>query len=358
MLAVPEIPPPPPPRITLRGLAYTAVGWLLYTLLLSTYFTFMLGNEFLPNLPAQLLATFIQAAHSLPAWWVAIRLLDRHSWSAKLLAHTLLAPLYVGAMLGTWIGVAEWGFIPSPFNDFLVWQLLGLFFPYCIQFALFHVARTHQTLRWNERQTARLQALARDQEIALLKTQLNPHFLFNTLNSISALAGSDPEATRQLIARLADLLRYAIDTAGKPLVPLAEEWAFTQAYLAIEQQRLAHRLQLKTQIDPQALAVMVPPLVLQPLVENAVKHGLAPTVEGGIVAIELTLGQDRLQVQVQDNGAGPPEAAFAQLSERGTGLANTNARLQALFGAGAALEIQTPAEGGFLVRFALPQDQP
>lgn len=210
-------------------------------------------------------------------------------------------------------------------------------------------ARALRSLRERELAAARLETQLADAEAAALRAQLQPHFLFNTLNAISALVPEDPVIAQRLIARLGDLLRLSIAQHRTQLNPLADEVDFTDAYLAIEQTRLGGRLRIVRRISPQALAAEVPALLLQPLVENAVRHGIAPLVEGGTLTIEAAVEGERLRLVVADDGKGADHVGD------GIGLGNARQRLQQLYGDRQSVEIETARGGGFRVTVEIPR---
>jgi LytS/YehU family sensor histidine kinase len=197
--------------------------------------------------------------------------------------------------------------------------------------------------------------LAADAKLDALRAQINPHFLFNTLNTIASKARTDPEEARQLLLRLSDFFRYSIRQHGH-FADFGEEYFFVRTYLALEQARYGDRLAVRYDVDPQVLGVQVPVLTIQPLVENAVKHGLAGKVGGGCVTLRARV--DPLArmtiIQVRDDGVGMDEDEVAKALEGsgtdgstgGLGLANISERLVMLFGSRCALDIRsTPGEG-------------
>ena len=201
---------------------------------------------------------------------------------------------------------------------------------------------------------------------------MDPHFLFNTLNTVAASVPAEQGATRDLVARLAGLVRYTLAAARRERVLLREELDFVRDYLALEQERMGDRLRVELDADPGALDVMVPPMLVQPLVENAVRHGLAPAVEGGTVRVEARRIGDAVHVLVRDDGVGPGRPVSALAGDQpdgdrgvgvgtsaGVGLSNTDARLRALFGDGLALDVPGSGDGqprGFEARFSVPVD--
>jgi len=199
---------------------------------------------------------------------------------------------------------------------------------------------------------ARAEANAREARLSALRYQLNPHFLFNSLNAVSTLVleGDAPAATRML-AQIAELLRASLDGHLASEVTLSDEMDFTRRYLAIEQTRLGERLLVEYSIAPETSEALVPSMLLQPLVENAIRHGIAPAVEGGRIAICSELEGSQLQILVSNTGS-----SAAQRGKRagGVGLANTGERLRTLYGSDQKLDLQWPEVGGCEVRIAIP----
>lgn len=193
-------------------------------------------------------------------------------------------------------------------------------------------------------------------ELQALRYQLHPHFLFNTLNAISTLVveKKNSEAER-MVARLSDFLRLTLEHDTEPEVPLAEEVDFAERYLDIEQIRFGDRLEVSVDIAPDALSAMIPALILQPLVENAVRHGIAPLEAGGRVRIEGRRAGERLLLRVEDDGVGFGAAESThELCASGVGLSNTHARLEALYGESFRFDLQRSDGGGCAVVLDLP----
>jgi len=191
-------------------------------------------------------------------------------------------------------------------------------------------------------------------QLQSLQRQLQPHFLFNTLNTISALMHRDVEAADMMIARLSDLLRISLQMVGVQEISLKEELDFLSKYLEIEQTRFRDRLTVVFDVQPEALDALVPNLILQPLVENAIKHGIGPRPSPGTITIKARLaGSERLELIVQDNGVGMSAARLSDFN-RGVGLSNTRARLEHLYGPLHRFEFRQPPEGGLQVLIAVP----
>ncbi len=202
----------------------------------------------------------------------------------------------------------------------------------------------------DERQAA--EARAGRARIRAITAQMNPHFLFNTLHSLSALVRRDASVAEDVLERLGGLLRYGIDQGDTPL-PLEDEWRFTESYLHLEQVRLGPRLTVTTSLDPDALERIVPPFVLQPLVENAIRHAIDCEPEGGSLAVRADLlPDDTLRIEVEDSGRGADEQAI--FSGTGVGLRGVRAQLAAHFGDQARMEAQRTASGRFVVRLLMP----
>jgi signal transduction histidine kinase len=202
----------------------------------------------------------------------------------------------------------------------------------------------HRESRARALRESRLEADLARAELHLLRTQLEPHFLFNTLNAIATLVHSNPRAAERMILLLSDLLRRALRERDEQEVPLGEELAFLDRYLEIEQVRFRDRLVVQRQIQPDSLQAMVPPLLLHPLVENAIRHGVARRVEGGSVSIKARREGDRLELTIRDDGPGPALNGDAQ-SGAGIGLATTRARLERLYGGDHRFELHRGPAG-------------
>ena len=206
-------------------------------------------------------------------------------------------------------------------------------------------------LRHRERELVELAATA---QLAALRAQINPHFLFNSLNSIAQLIRADPDRAEACVERLAEMFRYVLHHGEKDFVPLADELKMAHAYLDIERARFGDRLRLETHIEPPSLQHLIPTLILQPLVENAVRHGLSRKRGGGTVRIDAALADGCLELVVDDDGLGMPAAAFERLYERGIGLRNMRDRLERLYGPAHLPEITSAPGTGTRVRLRLP----
>jgi len=206
-------------------------------------------------------------------------------------------------------------------------------------------------LRHRERELVELAATA---QLAALRAQINPHFLFNSLNSIAQLIRADPDRAEACVERLAEMFRYVLRHGELDFVPLADELEMARAYLDIECARFGDRLRVETRVDPPSLQHPIPNLILQPLVENAVQHGLSRKLGGGTVRIEAILTDGCLELSIGDDGLGMPAAALERVYERGIGLRNLRDRLERLYGPAHLPEITSAPGSGTRVRLRLP----
>ncbi len=239
--------------------------------------------------------------------------------------------------------------------------------------AVAHGYRLWDRVRAHELDATRLEARLAEARLDVLRMQLQPHFLFNTLNAVSSLMRHDVAAADRVLTRLSDLLRLAMDHNDARDVSLRDEIEFLSGYLEIQKIRFGDRFRFVVTIDPAALDLRIPPLLLQPLVENAIRHGLKNRVKGGVVEVEARLDRGRLIVEVRDNGVGlaaaaesratPWASATANGSEAtaafpgrpaGRGLANTRARLAYFYGPAHRFETSSPPAGGTVFRIEAP----
>lgn len=218
--------------------------------------------------------------------------------------------------------------------------------------AVAHALHYYRGLREGEAQTGRLAAQLAEAQLQALKMQIHPHFLFNTLNSIAALLHKDVEAADKMIARLGDFLRLTLNRSEAQVVDFEQELEFVKCYLDIEHLRFQDRLTIEMEIEPQTLDVMVPNLILQPIVENAVRHGVAKQTLPGVITIRALKKCDRLIMQVEDNGPGLETSHNG--ARPGIGLNNTRARLRQFYGDDFTFDIDNAAVSGVIVTLEIP----
>jgi two-component sensor histidine kinase len=216
-----------------------------------------------------------------------------------------------------------------------------------------HALLFYQRAKDRERRGLELKTQLTQARLQALRMQLNPHFLFNTLNSVASLVYDQPRVADEMIGSLSDLLRLTLTTPDRQEVSLREELDFLDQYLFIEQTRFGERLRVEKDIEPAALDATTPILILQPLVENAIKHGIEKKLALGIIRIAARRAGDFLRLEVADNGKGLAGAPDGRVKE-GVGLGNTRARLQELYSGRGSLEYGAPAAGGFSVVIQIP----
>jgi two-component system, LytTR family, sensor kinase len=235
-------------------------------------------------------------------------------------------------------------------------------FPFAMDFlvywsavAVISASRQRRNFIFSQTRESKLNAQFARAQLQALKMQLHPHFLFNTLNSISELMQEDIEAADKMLDHLEHFLRLTVNNSEAQEVPFEQELEFLKCYLAIEHVRFQDRLSIRMDIEPQTLLVAVPNLLLQPIVENAIRHGIAPRTSPGKIEIQAKKNNGILHVRVQDNGPGlsDDQRKTAPL-KKGLGLSNTRERLQQLYGKGHRFELENAPEGGLVVTVEIP----
>lgn len=238
----------------------------------------------------------------------------------------------------------------------LKWEGLHFHDQYIITVGVYYVIRYFQNVQHKEQEKSELNIKNREMQISLLKSQINPHFLFNTLNSINMLIGSSKEQARRVITQLSDIFRYALDSHGDQMVRLIHELDFIDNYIRIQQVRFGDRLKFVKQVDFSCLNVQIPPMILQPLVENSVKYGIAPKDDGGTIVLTVKRFNNMIFFEVKDDGLGSNAKKVMDGSSSGVGLNNTDQRLKSIFGPGAGLRIRSN-EWGYSVSFFIPFEE-
>ncbi len=339
-----------PQRLRLLLLGCGLVGVLL-GIVVRPLFGVPWREAFVFGLPIGLMAVPV----SLSAWYLCRALpLDRTGPFRVVL--TALGAAVITASLWAGLGRLWWQSLGRLGFDVTIDGVGGLFallggvgaFGYLLAVAVQYSIQASDDSADAARRVLEVQVAQRDAELRALRAQLNPHFLFNSLNSIAGLVGPDPERARRMCQLLGDFLRDSLTLGGTARVPLSREVALAQQYLSIEQVRFGARLQVRTSIAADAVEVPVPPLILQPLVENAVRHGIATRLEGGTIEIEAARTGARLHIVVTN-----PRDADARRRGTGLGLDNVRRRLAAAFGDEAAMAVEG-AEERYKVAVTIP----
>ncbi|MCF1713570.1 histidine kinase [Flavihumibacter sp. RY-1] len=286
-------------------------------------------------------------------WWFYFRKLKDRSVSATIWLHLLTVSIYL--LLGGILPykLLEAGGMEMKIGRSMLWMDIALpYIFYVIQFSGFYAyffwCRSQQQIKKEKE----LLSLAYQAEVGALKAQIQPHFLFNTLNSISATVLPEQEATRILIAKLADTFRYALRSTREDLVPLASELQFIENYLALEKERFTHRLQVEILADETVTDAAIPPMLLQPLVENAIKHGIGPSKTGGKIKIACRESHGFVVIYVSDSGIGYEGDLSAMTKFGGIGLRNTMLRLEKLYNE--KIQISRHKPSGLIFSFKIP----
>jgi two-component system, LytTR family, sensor kinase len=243
----------------------------------------------------------------------------------------------------------KWLFALDPYWNW--WLLL------CVLATVMSVAAPLKI--WNntrvEMNLERHQQLLLKARMDALSSQINPHFLFNTLNTVSSLIRFDPDAARGVVLKLSNILRRLL-RKHETFVPLREELQFIDDYLDIEVARFGRdNLEIVKQVDDEALEVFVPSMLLQPIVENCLKHGLAPKIDGGKIQLRTENRDGRLRVEIEDNGVGISEEKMPHVYVEGIGLSNVRERLRVLYGTDFRLEIESRPGSGTVIRIDIPE---
>ncbi|MFN7602498.1 MAG: sensor histidine kinase [Bacteroidota bacterium] len=234
--------------------------------------------------------------------------------------------------------------------ELMSWEALRFHDQYIITVGVYYVIRYFQGIQRKEEEKSSLAIKNREMQISLLKSQINPHFLFNTLNSISTLVSSNKEQARKVITNLSDIFRYALDSHSEAMVKLHEEIDFIENYIRIQQVRFGERLHFQKDIDTTCLNIEIPPMILQPLVENSVKYGIAPKEDGGTISLLVRRSGSVIMFEVSDDGLGSNAKKVMDGSSSGIGMANTDLRLKSYFGPQSGLRVKA-TEKGYSVRF-------
>lgn len=294
---------------------------------------------------------FIQGILSIPLWWLFFKKLNGRSLGVIFLTHLAALSLFL-AIRGWGEGIVSRYTYKEPGN-FYYWHAyyLPLLF-YIIQFSIFHAYNFWLRSQDQLRKEKELLSLAYQSEVNALKAQIQPHFLFNTLNSISATVPPEMEDTRVLIARLADTFRYALRSSQKQQVTLGEELDFIRTWIELEMHRFKSRLKVEYNTDESVLQLQIPPMLLQPLVENAVKHGIGGSITGGTIRISCIREGRHAKIVISDTGAGF-KGDLQQLERvEGIGLKNTRQRLLRLYNEKLFVEANSPS--GLTSYFYIP----
>jgi two-component system, LytTR family, sensor kinase len=306
-------------------------------------------------LRASMTDAYLWALATIAIFWLARRFpLARGRLALHAAVHLIAGITLSLARVGVLVALSQWTDVYPPraltevfyrqFHVYLLFYVLLLGIAWAVYY--------HARYREREQAAEQLAAGLAEARLQALKMQLHPHFLFNTLNAISALIPQEAQPARRMVARLGDLLRTTLEQEATQEVSLREELEFLEPYLEIEQTRLGDRLSVEFQVEPEALDARVPHLVLQPLVENAIRHGVAPRSEPGVVTIAAAVEGGSLILHVRNTGGATGGGASPEPG--GRGLANVHSRLEHLYGADQQLTAGPAGPGGWITTIRLP----
>lgn len=329
--------------------------------LLVSFYLFMMINYFLVLAidtgiirvyRVVMLDYLFKALLSLPIWWLFFRyLVNRPLW-VKVITHLAALPTFCFLWTVVYYAVCDYfGFIHLQ-GVKIAWDLYHTALFYVVQFIGFHLYDYYTKHKQQELFALELRELALQSELTALKAQLNPHFLYNVFNTINAAIPTQAEKTRNMVAKLSDLFRYQLKASKEELVTLKEELDFVTKYLDLEKERFGERLQYHLEISDDTLQHTIPPILIQPLVENSIKHGISPLIDGGKITLSIRTTADQLTVSVTDTGVGLQNGSEESALKKGVGLSNTHERLMKMYNSGLQLIHKKPS--GLEVRFSIP----
>jgi two-component system, LytTR family, sensor kinase len=282
-------------------------------------------------------------------WWVRVAF---HALCAAAVAllHTALCASWFWLVAAESASASTWSWMwHRLFLWFFHWDVLI----YAGVLGLVHAIDYNRRLRDRELRASQLETQLNRARLDALRMQLNPHFLFNSLNAVSELVHENPMLADRVITQLATLLRAVLDESNKAEVTVKEELDFAKKYLEIEQVRLGERLAVRVEADPATLDLLVPSLILQPLIENAVRHGIAPLERAGIIAVSASGHEGKLELEVRNSGSGVTEQSTGSRTQ-GVGLSNVRRRLAHHYGEDCRLELSATDGGGYRARILIP----
>lgn len=358
----------PAPRQPLRlDWRVVLLGWTIFGLFMAgqVYFVsvrFGKGMAWSLALLSEMLYAYLWAALTPLVVWLGRRYrLERQHLAGRLALHvpaSLLFAMLHKAIYGIAILHIRAQASGSPVTGEAFFQQVMTFLDYGVLLYWMIISIDYAVDYYRRYQEKALRAAQLETQLAhaqlqALKMQLQPHFLFNTLNAISVLIQKDPELARQTLGRLSDLLRTTLDSGGVQFVTLGAELAFLDRYLQIERTRFGDRLQVEMAIAAETTAALIPNLILQPLVENAIRHGVSGQRGPAILKISAQRHNGNLHLEVRDNGRGLPPA-FDPAGQTGIGLRNTRGRLEQLYGRDYRLTLANAEAGGTIVALDIP----
>ena len=357
-------------RVWVKRLVRLGIIWGLWTIAALFFSTQVFMMYYSERQPIPYARAFLVQGSACYVWalvtplilWLARRFrIDRDRWLRKVLLHMLFSVALVSTLIA--LHFVVYMFLAGRASSITPLRLFGYVYPnldrwilvYWLIFGVSHAFNYYTSYRKGELKASQLRTQLVQSQLEALKMQVQPHFLFNTLHSISALLSKDTEGARKMITRLGDFLRLTLENSGSMEVTLQQEIEFLNGYLEIERIRFQDRLTTDIHVDPDVLDVRVPNLILQPIVENAMRHAIGNSTSG---RVEITAAPRNgvVRIEVRDNGPGiQVDRTLEAPRGRGLGLANTRARLAGLYGEAASFELTNDPSGGLVVALEIPR---
>ena len=352
-----------------RRLVRFGLIWGIWTIVALFFSSQVYLMNFSEKQPMRFSEFFLQAsacylwalATPLILWFARRFRIDRSNWLRRAGLHLIISVVLTITLIAlhftvymAFMGRAG-NIVPLRLFNFIYYNLDRWVLVYWVILLLSHAFNYYNSFRKGELKASQLHTQLVQSQLEALKMQVHPHFLFNTLHSISALLSRDTEAARKMITRLGDFLRLTLENSGSMEVTLQQELEFLNGYLEIERIRFQDRLTTDIKVDPEVLDVRVPNLILQPIVENAMRHAIGNSTSG---RVEVTAAPRNgvVRIEVRDNGPGiQVDGALEARRGRGLGLANTRARLAGLYGDAASFELTNDPAGGLVVTLEIPR---
>ncbi|HEX5966789.1 MAG TPA: histidine kinase [Pyrinomonadaceae bacterium] len=359
-------------RPFLKRLARYGIIWGLWTIVALFFSTQIFMMYYAEGQPIPYKRAFIVQGSACYLWalvtplvlWLARRFcIDRNQWIRKMALHFVFSLVLVTVLIS--LHFVVYMILAGMVSAITPLRLAGYLYPnldrwllvYWLILLMSHAFNYYNSYRKGELKASQLRTQLVQSQLEALKMQVQPHFLFNTLHSISALLSKDTEGARKMITRLGDFLRLTLENSGSMEVTLRQEIEFLNGYLEIERIRFQDRLTTDIQIDPSVLEARVPNLILQPIVENAMKHAVVNS-RSGHVEISAAPRNGAVHIEVKDNGPGLAVDRTLEVRRgKGLGLANTQARLVGLYGTAARFEMTNRPSGGLVVSIEIPRYQ-
>jgi two-component system, LytTR family, sensor kinase len=337
-----------------------AVVFLMYILMYLTYsFTLAYSNTSWEKTPFPMQFKSYLITHTInyslnfvltiPVWYFFFKIIPHWRLQNKALLHLPILILFVATwkwLFYTTLETLNRGHLEGSGQ---VWDIYIPALLYIVQFGFFHTYTYHTQFQKQKENEAKLKESSYKSELSAIKAQLNPHFLYNIFNTISASVPPEMEQTREMIATLSDMFRYQLMASKEDLVELQHELDFVEKYIFLEKNRFGERLKVHFDVNKELMNAKIPPMILQPLVENCIKHGISPLIEGGEINISIKRIENKLNFKISDSGKGVEN--IEEIFGVGIGLTNTKLRLEKMFKS--TLEVRNNIPKGLVVSFSI-----